>query len=90
MATSYSILSLLKTLNKNGLLLIEQRELISYCSKIALNILRKRYDNDFNRFPNQGITLQDFAVDSIAPLFIKDKSGELPLRLALLNWDKEI
>lgn len=66
------------------------RELIYFCSNIALRILRNKFQSNIGQFPQQVLTIQDLATDAITPLFIKDKSGELPIRKALLNWDKEI
>jgi hypothetical protein len=68
----------------------ENSELISSCSNIALCFLSKKFQYDFLIFFHQGFTFQDLATDAITPLFIKNKSGELPIRKALLNWDKEI
>lgn len=64
--------------------------LITHSSKIAINLLQKKFNYDFHKFLSRGLTLQDLATDAIAPLFIKGKSGELPIRKALQNWDKEI
>lgn len=64
--------------------------LVNYSSKIALSLLSSKFKNEIVKFFYSQITIQDFAIDSITPLFIKDKSGELPIRKALLNWDKEI
>ncbi|PKL82148.1 MAG: hypothetical protein CVV24_11580 [Ignavibacteriae bacterium HGW-Ignavibacteriae-3] len=65
-------------------------ELVGFCSKIAIKILYKRNFNEFPGSMNSYFQTGDIAADSIAPLFIKDKSGELPIRKALLSWDKEI
>ncbi len=80
----------LKKLLTAGFSKNDLNQIICQSSKIASGVLRKRYENDFNSFSNQGLPLQDLAIDSIVPLFVKDKSGELPLRKALLSWDKEI
>ena len=72
---------------------LEQNQLkllITHSAKIASAQLRIRYAGELNRFSYQGTPFQDISTDAIAPLFIKDKSGELPFRKALLNWDKEI
>lgn len=81
---------LLNKLKENDVSSQEKRELISSCSKIALIFLSKRIPHERNKFFQQELTLQDLASDSITPLFIKDKSGVLPIRKALLSWDKEI
>lgn len=64
--------------------------LVKLCTKTALSILSNSYKYELSRLSFLSITLSDLAVDSITPLFIKDKSGELPIRIALLNWNKEI
>lgn len=81
---------LLNKLKENDVSAQEKRELISSCSNIALIFLSKKIHHEYHKFLQQGLTLQDIAADAITPLFIEDKSGELPLRKALLNWDKEI
>ncbi len=68
----------------------EFNELIKNSLKICTAILSKRYYNYYPNFFNGDFSISDFAIDSISPLFIKDKSGELPIRRALQNWDKEI
>jgi len=55
-----------------------------------LALLNKKYQTDFSNLLYLGLTFQDFAIDAVTPLFIQDKSGELPIRKALLSWDKEI
>lgn len=84
------ILYLLNQIIDGELQLNELKDLVGLCSKIALSVLRNRYESHSNRFLTQGLTFNDIALDSIASFFIKDKSGELPLRKALLSWDKEI
>ena len=72
---------------------LEQNQLkllITHSAKIAFAKLRVRYPTESNKFSHQGTPFQDISTDAIAPLFIKDKSGELPFRKALLNRDKEI
>jgi hypothetical protein len=78
-------------LNENAFDPHEIRELIVHCSKIALTILHKRYENYLNHFAHQGITLQDIATDAIAPLFIKTKPNDvISLKRALDNWNQPI
>ncbi len=64
--------------------------LINQTVKIAVSLLSKNYKYEVNKFSVLQISLADLATDAITPLFIKDKSGELPIRKALLSWDKEI
>ncbi|MBX3006800.1 MAG: hypothetical protein KF816_02115 [Melioribacteraceae bacterium] len=67
------------------------RELVVYCVKIASICLRSHHLSDCTRFSNQGLTLEDIAFDAVSPLFIKRNcESELPLKRALLNWDKPI
>lgn len=63
------------------------KALVGCCSKTALTIINKSYGGTFN---SNFLSPTDLATDSITPLFIKDKSGELPIRKTLFCWDKEI
>lgn len=83
--------TILEALLNNSEIEQPQLKLLFICSsKIAINLLQKKFNHDFYKFSSHGLTIQDIAIDSTAPLFIKDKSGELPIRKALLSWDKVI
>lgn len=64
--------------------------LIRCCLKISFSLLAKNFQTETSKFFYSQTTIQDLAIDTITPLFIKDKFGELPIRKALINWDKEI
>lgn len=67
------------------------REIVTYCVKIASIYLRSHHLSDCSRFANQGLTIEDIAFDAVSPLFIKQNcQSDLPLKRALLNWDKPI
>ena len=61
--------------------------LVNRCVKIAMVVVNKNYGRTINR---NFLSYNDLALDSITSLFIKDSSGELPIRKSLLNWDREI
>ncbi len=85
-----SLHSLLKNISSSVLPEKEFNELIKNSLKISTAILSKRYYNYYPNFLNGDFSTTDFAIDSISPLFIKDKLGELPIKKSLLTWDKEI
>lgn len=64
--------------------------LIKVCINLSLALLRKRLDRETKLLALNSISLHDFAVDVTAPLFIKDKSGVLPIKKAALNWDRKL
>ena len=81
---------ILSSLSNNSITDLEIHHLIISSSRIALIILNKGGGFTSWSFPSTETSLSDLAIDSITPLFIRTKSGELPLRKALLFWDKEI
>ncbi len=81
---------ILSSLSKNSITDLEIHELINAASRIALNLLNKGSGFSHSNFSSSETSLSDLATDSITPLFIRNKSGELPIRKALLNWDKQI
>lgn len=64
--------------------------LVNYSSKIAISLLSNKFKNEIIKFFYSQTPIHDLAIDAIAPLFIQDKHGELPIRKSLLSWDKEI
>lgn len=66
------------------------KELVPLCLKIAFSFLSEKFHNEYHKFFHQRSTLKDIATDAITPLFIKNSSGEIPIRKAFLSWDKEI
>lgn len=85
---SFKTLDIILKLRQNLLAGHELSPLISFISKLALTLITKRNGLSFLNYSETSIS--DLASDSILPLFIADKSGELPIRKALLNWDKQI
>lgn len=70
---------------------LQQNELIGLCSKIALSVLRKRYESYSHRFLTQGLTFQDFVTGALAPLFTTVKyDDEFPKQRALKKWSEPI
>lgn len=67
----------------------EIRKLIQITNKLALTIISKRDDSSKFIYVGEN-SFNDLATDSITPLFTQDRTGELPLRKALMKWDKEI
>lgn len=78
------------SLSENSISDLEIRQLIISSSRIALSLLNKRSGFSTSNFSSSETSLSDLATDSITPLFIRDKSGVLPIRKAMLNWDKQI
>lgn len=77
-------------LQKNELDRNELNQLIQYCLNIATSyIIFKYFSSGESRF-NYDISVQDLAVDSIAPLFIINGTGKMGLINSLYNWNNDI
>ncbi len=63
--------------------------LLNHSIKIALALLNRK-SAYYPKIFFEELSLHDFAVDALTLLFVKDKSGELPIIKSLKSWDKEI
>lgn len=84
------LFEILSSLKGNSITDLEIHKLIISSSRIALSLLSKGVGFYPSSFLQDKISLTDIACDSVTPLFIRTKSGDLPIRKALLSWDKQI
>ena len=77
-------------LQKDKLNRSELNQLIQYCLNIATSyIIFKYFSSGESKF-NFDISVQDLAVDSIAPLFIINGTGKIGLVNSINNWHSDI
>lgn len=86
----FSLLQLIQKTKNETLTQAEINLLIEYSLKIAISFLKNNYKSKINHSLYYQDTLEDLAIDSIVPLFIKNNSGILGLKRSLENWSTPI
>lgn len=87
MSKNYKIIGILKEINSQSSL----NGLIETCQKIAQTYLHFNYKKIFKFLQNEDLTLEEFALDAIAPLFIKEKDHQnIYIKTAFNNWQPPI
>ena len=66
-------------------------QLIEICQTIALSYLHFNYRKVYKFLQNENLTIEEFALDAIAPLFIRDKNEQnISIQIDFNNWHPEI
>jgi hypothetical protein len=66
-------------------------QLVEICQKIASTYLHYNYKKVFRFLQNEDLSLEEFALDAIAPLFTKENGAqEISLKQSFLKWDPPI
>ncbi|MFZ1289599.1 MAG: hypothetical protein WAR79_05900 [Melioribacteraceae bacterium] len=86
----FSLLQLIQKIKNETINLTEINLLVEYSSKIAISFLKTNYKSKINYRLYYQDTIEDIAIDSIVPLFIKNNSGVLGLKRSLENWTTPI
>jgi len=87
MVKNTQILDILTNLDSR----LSLNELIEITLKIAIAYLRFNYKKLYKFLRNEDLTIEEFALDSIALLFIKDKSDQaITIKTAFKNWQPKI
>ena len=62
--------------------------LIKISYRISLSIIKTRFSSRLSK--NVELSFEDLAIDSIVPLFVKNKAGEYGIKIAIDNWDDSL
>lgn len=91
MKTAYSVLAILKSICENKASRYEVNHLIELSQSFAYSYIKYRYKNLNKVLMAEDLTLQELAIDSIAPLFERDESGLfIKLIKAFNEWEPKI
>lgn len=91
MKTAYSVLAILKSICENKASRTEVNHLIELTHSFTYSYLKYRYKNLNKVLMAEDLTLQELAIDSIAPLFERDESGLfIKLIKAFNEWEPKI
>lgn len=83
----YNIINLLIEIESQILL----NSLIETCQKIALSYLHCNYRKIYKFLQNEELSFEEFALDAIAPLFVREKEdGNISIRTSFNNWQPAI
>lgn len=64
---------------------------IEICHKIALSYIHFNYKKVHRFLKNEDLSLDEFSIEAIAPLFIKDKHSEtISIKISFDNWEPTI
>ena len=65
--------------------------MIEICQTIALSYLHYNYRKVYKFLQNENLTLEEFALDALAPLFCKDEQNNIiSIQVSFNNWQPEI
>lgn len=91
MKTAYSVLAILKSICENKASRTEVNHLIELTHSFTYSYLKYRYKNLNKVLMAEDLTLQELAIDSIAPLFERDEAGSfIKLIKAFNEWEPKI
>lgn len=91
MKTAYSVLEILTSVCGNKPSRSEVNHLIELSQSYAYSYFKYRYKNLSKILMAEDVTLQELAIDAIAPLFERNESGELvKIIKAFNNWTPKI
>ncbi len=91
MKSTYSVLTILQSISENKASRSEVNHLIELSQSFAYSYLKYRYKNLNKVLMAEDLTLQELAIDSIAPLFERDETGLfIKLIKAFDDWEPKI
>lgn len=91
MKTAYSVLAILKSICENKASRTKVNHLIELTHSFTYSYLKYRYKNLNKVLMAEDLTLQELAIDSIAPLFERDEAGSfIKLIKAFNEWEPKI
>lgn len=64
--------------------------LIEKTYRISISFLRTKFKTNLHFLKDNNHALEDIAIDSVVPLFVKNTSGKLGLTRAIQKWDKNL
>ncbi len=86
----FNSLSLLKNLSENNLNQYQVNNLVETAFKIAAGYIRLNYNKFSPVIFKEGFSIEDTAIDAIAPMFIKNEEGYFySFRSAINQWQPE-
>lgn len=91
MKSTYSVLAILQSICENKSSRSEVNNLIELAHTYAYTYLKYRYKNLNRVLMAEDLTLQELAIDAIAPLFERNEEGEfIRLTKAFIEWEPKI
>jgi hypothetical protein len=91
MKNKYSVFSVLKSICENQTSRSEVNYIVELTQNYAYTYLRYRYKNLSKVLLAEDVTLDELAIEAIAPLFERDEIGTfIKLKAAFENWQPTI
>lgn len=91
MKNDYSVLKILRTVTCKEVSRVELNDLIELTQSYAYTYLKYRYKNLHKIFLAEDLTLNEMAIDAIAPLFERDSEGVFTkIKVAFEKWQPPI
>lgn len=84
------LLESFKKLKSNSFNDEDINQLAEYCISVAFRYLKSKKKKKYFNLGEEGLSLEDMAVDAVVPLFVKAGNGKLGLVNSLENWVGEI
>jgi len=84
------LLEELSKLKNNSFTDEDINRLAEYCISIALGYLKSKKRKKYFNLGEDGLSLEDLAIDAVVPLFVKAGNGKIGLVNSLDNWVGEI
>ena len=91
MKSTYSVLAILKSIYENKASRPEVNHIIELSHSFAYSYLKYRYKNLSKVLMAEDLTMQELAIDAIAPLFERDEAGNfIKITKAFNEWEPKI
>jgi len=91
MKSTYSVLAIFKSISENKSSRSEVNHLIELSQSYAYSYLKYRYKNLSKILMSEDVTLQELAIDAIAPLYERDETGTfIKITKSFNEWEPSI
>ena len=87
---NYNLPKILLKVKSTELTRLEQNYLIKLSFSIALSFLKAKYNKSIKSIEKSFHSLDDLAMDSIVPLFVKNSEGEIGIVKSMEKWNDTI